>query len=533
MTDNLVDITAGGSQTLTATLVQRQVHSQFPKPTTLFGYTRVGGPAADTASASYLGPILMAKRGHPVTVNYVNNLHDQDYLSVFGNANSYTQWTENHTGTGILTHLHGGFVAGVNDGNPFASSPAGYGSFQTADYPNEQPAAGLWFHDHLLGATRLNVVAGLAGGYLLRDDWDSGSRADLPQGPYELPLVIQDRRFNADGSLLYPTNPASLNGPWIPEYFGDVMLVNGKVWPHLDVEPAVYRFRFLNGCNARIMSLKMNAPMFIIGTELGLRPTAPLPASRLTMAPAERFDVLVDFTRLAGKTILLQNSNPPTPISNPAPNLSQVMQFRVKPVASGGALKTVITTLPPPEATLTELISIGAPNPRGLSGVRNRMITLNEVGANTPSWTMNLNGAGYMSATPHVEQLNVGEVEDWYYVNTTPDTHPMHTHLFGFTVLGRYTFDVAGYVAKYGTTHGVPRQDVTTLVPFLKSALQPPAPEEAGFKDTVKANPGQVTVVRAKFSLPTTATDTPQRYVHHCHIVEHEDNDMMERFEVS
>lgn len=247
------------------------------------------------------------------------------------------------------------------------------------------------------------------------------------------------------------------------------------------------------------------------------------------LAPSERMDLLVDFTAFAGQTVLLQNSNPPASVRTPAPNLQRVMQFRVGTTLSSTAVTSIAgLTLPAADGDLAQLIGKGAPT---FSTSGSRMITLNEVGAKTPAWTMNLNGSGFM-AGGNVQKLTQDAIEDWYYVNTTPDTHPMHTHLFMFKVIGRYNFDVAGYVAKYGTPHGIPQQDVSTLVPYLKSKLIPPAPEEAGWKDAVKANPGQITVVRAIFRLPSTATGT-QKYVHHCHIVEHEDNDMMERFEVA
>ena len=164
------------------------------------------------------------------------------------------------------------------------------------------------------------------------------------------------------------------------------------------------------------------------------------------------------------------------------------------------------------------------------------MITLNEVGADTPAWELNLNARPYGDPddpAPKIEQLTWQNVEDWYFVNTTGDTHPMHTHLFTFTVVGRYNLDVNGLVTAYGGPNGVPQLDAAQLTPFLTSGLIAPPPEEMGLKDTVKTNPGQVTVVRAKFIPPTTAFAggqlTTQKYVHHCHIVEHEDNDMMER----
>jgi spore coat protein A, manganese oxidase len=163
------------------------------------------------------------------------------------------------------------------------------------------------------------------------------------------------------------------------------------------------------------------------------------------------------------------------------------------------------------------------------------MITLNEIGADTPAWRLNLNAGPYGGPDSVTETLTWNDVEDWYFVNLTGDTHPMHTHLFSFRVMGRYNFDAKGYAAAFGGANGVPQKDVATLAPYLKSKLMPPDPTETGLKETVKANSGQVTVVRAKFIPPSTVLDpvtglpTEQKYVHHCHIVEHEDNDMMER----
>ena len=260
LVDNAIDATGGGTVKLTTALISRKVHSQLPA-TTLFGYLHSGGPGAGDTAASYLGPAIVAKSGTAVKVKYTNGLAPNDFLQVFTNDGaSYLQFPP-FPEVRTMTHLHGGFVAGDDDGNPFAQPDAfRSGGTQSVTYPNEQPATLLWYHDHYLGDTRMNVVAGLAGGYLLRDSFDTGSNPLLPGpiGAYELLMVVQDRQFNPDGSLLYPVAPASMNGPWIGEYFGDVMLVNGKIWPKLTVEPAVYRFRVLNGCNARIMDLQIS-----------------------------------------------------------------------------------------------------------------------------------------------------------------------------------------------------------------------------------------------------------------------------------
>jgi spore coat protein A, manganese oxidase len=544
LVDNAIDArsAAGASYELTAALVTRKVHKQLPAAQ-FFGYLRAGGPGVTDDLASYLGPALLAKEGVGFSVSYRNGLAPDDFLSVFktpGAAGaSYLQFPP-HPEVRTLTHLHGGFVAGADDGNPYVNFDAfASGATQTVSYPNEQPATLLWYHDHYLGDTRMNVVAGLAAAYLLRDSVDTGEGGlglPGPLGKYELPLVIQDRQWNPDGSLLYPVGQPSENGPWIGEYFGDTMLVNGKVWPFLVVDPCLYRFRILNGCNARILNLNIpGATMTIIGSEEGLLP-APAAANKIVMGPAERYDVIVDFSRLAGQTAVVTNTRPPSPVHTPAPPLTKVMQIRVNATNTGGGPTSWPGALP---ALSEDLRGLGPPKLSGGS-VPGRVIALNEVAPETPKWKLNLNAIPFDGqGNTFRETLQHDRVEDWYFVNTTGDTHPMHTHLFGFQVMGRYNFAVDSFVNAHAGPNGVPQVPVSALAPYLKSGLIPYAQEEAGFKDTVKANPGQITVVRARFSLPSTALNPDgtvaggeQRYVHHCHIVEHEDNDMMERMAV-
>jgi spore coat protein A, manganese oxidase len=462
---------------------------------------------------------VVAQAGAPVEIDFTHELPE-----------TYPAWLpvdERLTPTGqevrMMTHLHGGFVSAANDGNP-AATPDGFGlgDTQTVVYPNHEPqtrASLLWFHDHAMGVTRLNVVAGLAAAYLVRDSYDTGTPVNvngLPTGPYEIPLVVQDRQFNADGTVRYPTS--DIPGiTWIGEYFGDVMLVNGKVWPYLDVEPRLYRLRVLNGCNARILNLDIGgARMWQIGAEGGLW-DRPVPVDSLVLAPAERADVLVDFSRLAGRTTLLRNGPVPKPVVTPAAPLPHVMQIRV---ANG-------TPLPPtiPEA-LVGGVKADLPEP---PAKKRRFITLNEVDPGTPDWRLTVNGAAF-ATTPVTETPVAGSIEDWYYVNLTEDTHPMHPHLVGLQVVGRVPFDAEAYEAAAGRGPDGVRGGVDPW-PYATGELIPADPLERGFKDTVKVNPGSFTIVRAKFDLPAGVT-TPQRYVQHCHILEHEENDMMRPFDV-
>ena len=235
---------------------------------------------------------------------------------------------------------------------------------------------------------------------------------------------------------------------WIGEYFGDVMLVNGKVWPFLDVEPRLYRFRILNGCNARILNLDIpGVKMSQIGAEGGLW-DAPVPVTQLVLAPAERADVIVDFSTVAGQRLPMSNHQPPRPITNrvatPAPTLTQVMQIRVGTKVTQQGPTTIPSSLPGRAADLT--------NP-----LKTRFITLNEVAAETADWFLNLNAAAFSEgARPDDPNPAAGTVEDWVYINMTGDTHPMHTHLVTFQVVGRTPFDVAAYQAAYGGPNGVP-----------------------------------------------------------------------------
>ncbi len=294
------------------------------------------------------------------------------------------------------------------------------------------------------------------------------------------------------------------------------MLVNGKVWPFLEVEPRLYRFRILNGCNARILNLDIGgARMWQIGAEGGMW-DEPVPVTQLVLAPAERADVLVDFSQIPARTTHMKNSKPPSPVSNPAPPLAAVMQIRVG------------KTTPMPPSIPTTLMG-GRKAELHDPVVMTRYITLNEIDVDEPTWFLNLNGVHFEDG-PVTEAPQVGTVEDWFYVNVTGDTHPMHTHLVTFQVVGRTPFDAAAYEEKYEGPNGVPGGIDPT--PFATGPMEPPDPSERGFKDTVKANPGYFTTIRAKFELPADVT-APQTYVHHCHIVEHEDNDMMRPFTVT
>jgi spore coat protein A, manganese oxidase len=473
----------------------------------------------------------------------------------------------------IVTHLHGGHSAQESDGYAeawylpdarniparFATEGTFYDVFRaefcnrfgvdwepgtaTFHYDNDQPATTMWYHDHTLGMTRLNVYAGPAGFYLLR-----GGRGDLPKGTlpgpapgvgddpvgryYEIPLAIQDRSFNEDGSLFYPDSRAffdGFEGPyipdsdvppiWNPEFFGNTIVVNGQTWPFLEVEPRRYRLRFLNGCNSRLLILKIvddpaaerparaSVPFWQIGADGGFLPR-PVMLEQLLMAPAERADVIVDFTDLAvGAEIFLINEGPDEPFGGGTPGLDfdpadpettgQVMQFRVVPLLSKDESKdpaklSLPAVRPLPPATNTRQVSLneeGSAVPRFDGPIAALLGVLDGPGDPIPlGWDDEI-----------TENPELGAVEIWEMYNFTEDAHPIHIHEVQFEVVDRESLD--------------------------GGVMRPPELWETGLKDTVIAYPGEITRVKALF-------DRPGLFVWHCHIVEHEDNEMMRPYHI-
>jgi FtsP/CotA-like multicopper oxidase with cupredoxin domain len=409
----------------------------------------------------------------------------------------------------------------------------------TYRYPNAQRPSTLWFHDHTLGITRLNVYAGPAGFYIIRSDnaadhptvADGKGMAILPSGQYEIPLAIQDRSFNADGSLFYPDSRRIFDGfagpyipdgdvspIWVPEFFGNCMLVNGRTWPYHSVEPRRYRLRILNGCNSRFLVLRFNEPkvdVWQIGTEAGyLRAAARL--RQLLLAPAERVDIIVDFSQVRfGANITLQNFGPDGPyqtdsIKTPADprTTGQVMQFRVD-----RKLTSPDTTTHPARLVMPNIVHLASGTERPLALVETMTMTPagqelpGDMGLGTVDLTAGLpKGVKVLKWHEGVsENPSVGDIEVWAIYNFTRDAHPMHIHEVFFQVVERHRFD-----AKTGSPVGKKRT---------------PRPEENGWKDTVIAYPGEITRIRLKFT-------TSGQFAWHCHIVEHEDNEMMRPYRI-
>jgi FtsP/CotA-like multicopper oxidase with cupredoxin domain len=606
------------------------------KPETwVWGY--ISGPNAPTAARpTYLGPIIVTERGTPTKIRFVNNLgtvaasnvlaytqstdqtlHWADPLNFETNMGNMSivpgmppmaPWNQHYNGPiPAVVHLHGGEVPPELDGGPdawFTSDGAfkghGYYSYAGAAgneaiyvYPNTQEASPIWFHDHTLGATRLNVYAGLAGGYLVTDP--ANDPANLPG---LVPLIIQDRMFDTTGQLFFPNIGINPEHPfWIPEFLGDVICVNGKAWPFFNVEPKRYRFLFLNGSNARTyeMSFKISgqgkSPTFWqIATDGGYL-DAPAAVQKLILMPGERADVILDFAGFAaGTTMILENSaKSPYPGGTPpkGATVGRVMQFKVVAAiggadttfnpALGGSLRSPMVRLVNP-TTGTPAVAVDKTRQLTLNevmGMRNKVGGIQypggplEILVNNTKWSgesartyndftpITVNGI----TTKYSELPQEGDTEVWEIVNLTADAHPMHWHLVQFQLLNRQSFDLKNYTAAYNLAFpgglyipdfGPPLNYNTgntralggnpDITPFLMGASLPPAANEVGWKDTIMVPPGMVTRIVVRWAPTDLPTTTPKSglffpfdpsdgfqhgYVWHCHIIDHEDNEMM------
>jgi FtsP/CotA-like multicopper oxidase with cupredoxin domain len=623
---------------------------------------------------TYTGPVVLNYRAdatHGSTqMTFINDLGDADTTNVLAYKYSTDQtlhWADplggeenmcnhmpmypapddpcaqNYAGPVLAAvHLHGGEVPPELDGGPdsWMSSDGAYhghgyytrnpgvdpANGEVLTYPNTQEASPIWFHDHVLGSTRLNVYAGLAGAYLI-EEADANTRpAGLAAwgldngGTFEptVPLVIQDRMFDTNGQLFFPADSAggvlwSLNPQhpyWVPEFVGDTILVNGKVWPYLDVQPKRYRFLFLNGSNARTYEMFFINPanpnlaprMWVIATDGGYLDT-PVTLKKLLMQPGERYEVIVDFAGFAGTNLVLKNTAKtpfPAGATPKGSTVGTIMQFRVgagpvQNLSYNPAAGVPLRPLSPIVRLVDPVAGTLAP---GVTAVKTRELTLNEimgmpmtaidpvtgVTTNYPGGPLeilvnNTKWSGesdrpYEDFTPvevggittyYSELPQEGQTEIWEIVNTTADAHPIHLHLVQFQLINRQAYDVPKFMAAYNLAFpggafaagfGPPKDyraannplsggkdggnpDVT---PYLKSAPRPPEAYEAGWKDTIITYPGQVTRLAVRWAPTSLATDLEASelyfpfdpsggglngYVWHCHIIDHEDNEMM------
>jgi spore coat protein A, manganese oxidase len=599
---------------------QQQILPDGLPATTVWGY---GANAAQSNRGLLIhhAPSLTieATWNRPVRVKWINELVDRDgnFLPHLLAVDPTLHWANPPGGlthrdlrptfastpgryTGpvpMVTHVHGAVGVG-DDSDGYAEAwflaaandiPAGYATegtwysffagkaaaaygvtwgpgFATFQYPNANRASTIWYHDHALGMTRLNVYAGPAGFYLIRGGPDdtvldsrTGHPANLPgpaprendkfppNKPYrEIPIAIQDRSFNADGSLFYPDTrrffdgivhdyiPAGEFSPiWNPEFFGNTIMVNGNTWPFQTVERRRYRFRFLNGCQSRFLILDFNGipgvELWQIGNEGGFL-AAPVNitadhGNRLLMALAERADVIADFTNVPVGNHVLANVGPDEPFGGGIPGddfevadpgtTGQIMEFRVVPALDAD------------DSTPPRFLQLPAIEPLPAATVTRQLALIEEAGEGADEGGEEIEGPveallgtvdtdGFWTERkwmdPVTENPAVGATEVWEIYNTTADAHPMHIHEIAFEVVNRegLVLNTEGEVAEPIQLAG----DVTA-----------PEPWETGFKDTVIAYPGQVTRVKAQFK-------STGQFVWHCHIVEHEDNEMMRPYRI-
>jgi spore coat protein A len=459
--------------------LQQRLHRDLP-PTTVWGFDDGShGPG-------YPGPTIEARTGVPVHVTWANDLRDatgalrtHHYLPV----DTCVDGAETDAARTVI-HLHGGHVPAESDGYP--ENAVLPGEEATYEYPNRQGAATLWYHDHAMGITRLNVIMGLAGFYILRDDAEE--TLGLPAGKYDIPLVIQDRSFHPDGTLKYPA-------AWQEHFFGDTILVNGKAWPYLHVDRGRYRFRMLNGSTSRTykMSMSPQLPFVQIGSDGGLLSSG-IATNWITLAPGERAELLLDFSAAAaGSEFGLMNVAPaPYPNGDPEHQIANVMKFVVTSNAGDTRLAPVflrtIDRIDPSTAVVTRDFTL-------------KLSTDNEACGGS-AWR--INGLDWHDIT---ERPRLGTTEIWRFINRSGVAHPMHLHLVMFQVLDRQPFAL----------------DNDEVVPT--ETAMPPDPVEAGWKDTVLVGPFEIVRVIAHFE------DYVGRFPYHCHMLEHEDHAMMRQFE--
>ncbi|MDH5364779.1 MAG: multicopper oxidase domain-containing protein, partial [Dehalococcoidia bacterium] len=498
----------------------------------------------------------------------------------------------------LVPHLHGAEVPSEYDGGPdawwtSATTNKQGTAYRTVpgivvapgaavySYNNLQEPNTLWYHDHALGITRINVMSGLAGFYYLREpvstpvtppitanNLDQYLTQTFLYGVSDIPLAIQDRTFKLNGELWFPEVGLNINTHpyWMPEFFGDTIMVNGLVWPNLDVTPGWYRFHLLDGSNARFYTITLKdqitgnkIPFILIGADGGYL-QAPVTLKEITFAPGDRLDILVDFSAIApGTTIIMENkAKTPFPAgAQPDPQTTgRIMQFTVK--TSGTAVTQGVAAIQPLPVLLNPTLTPPAPPAAPFPTLpapptaNRRFITLNEVMGLAGPLSALINGQYYQGTV--TETPTLGSTEEWYIINLTGDTHPIHTHLASSQLVSRQKIDVANYLTAWLALNSKDANGVAIAPPFpkdytpkpldptlyLKGKVALPTPTEMGWTDTEMMHPGEVTVIRIRFTQqngaafpfdPTTGapgqTLPPPGYVYHCHILDHEDNEMM------
>lgn len=477
------DVRSGiGDLAVTARSGRARMHRDLPSVPS-FGYSDM----------AYLGATIEGRVDEPTTIRYRNELLRHPFAkdidtTLHGVSEDYRDRPPNSL------HLHGAVTAPDSDGNPERLLMPRAGT-AVHHYPNRQEAGHLWYHDHSMGITRTNVYAGLAGNFLLRDDFDTGdasNRLGLPSGDHEFPLILQEKIFTADGHMSIRSTPVVPQGRWEGGAVGDVGMINGTAWPKITVDRGLYRFRMLNAGSYSVWTLHFsnNMPFWILGSEGGLL-DAPARVRSFRMAPGERYDVLVDFSGLRpGESVDLCNREQP-------PFQAAMLGEVIMPVFG----RFVASARQGFRGPVPRRLRGGPGQPAALPPVarttRVRNVTVSQPYAlRLPPAIMSLNNLRY--ADPDMEKPRQGTTEIWNIINVTPDPHPIHIHLVNFRVLGRRPLRTVEYQA----AHPQPAIGVRWAPApdrFYGGPSYGPAAWEAGWKDTVRTDGGTVTQVVVRF----------------------------------
>ncbi|WP_166903825.1 multicopper oxidase family protein [Mycobacterium sp. DL440] len=494
--------------------------------------------------ASHLGPVIEVERGDDTVTTFVNGL-GHHILAEYIDHRVHGARKEHAHHPPLVIHLHGAPNRPVDDGYPTSCMAPG----QSVNYcfANELEATSLWYHDHSMGLTRLNVYAGLAAPYWIRDEFDTGAEENplgLPAGEHEVPLVISDKVFYRNGGMRYNSVRTPIfERLWGGGLAGDVIVVNGKAWPKLMVDRGVYRFRIVQASqlNDYRISFSNRMPFWVIGSDGGLL-DEPVLVGALDMAAGERYDILVDFSGFApGDAVEMIN-------------LMQISLFGQMP--GGAAVREVMefeaTDKPGRYTSIPDTLRGTAGKPPALpplsqpSEVSNH--TLNSslyTKGLLMSWIM-MNIDNLMFDSPDVDEAPQGTVQMWNLINAdaTIQVHAIHLHLIQFRVIGRQNYDHPRYAVEQGMHIRVGKRWAPSAEDYVSGPLQPPAPYETGWKDTVRCPRGQITRILVRWPTaqelgfdPDAIFNGPdgsalRGYVWHCHMLDHEDHEMMRQLRV-
>ncbi|XP_078174950.1 multicopper oxidase LPR1 homolog 2-like isoform X2 [Carex rostrata] len=478
--------------------------------------------------ATVPGPTIEAIEGIPTYITWTNHLPSRHFLP----WDTTITTAQSISGVPAVVHLHGGVQPPSSDGNSMAWFTAGFAdtgpqfSSPVYFYPNFQPPGNLWYHDHAMGLTRVNILAGLFGTYRITSPQETS--LGLPSGPlFDRQLVLFDRDFRTNG-LVYMNNTGcnpSIHPQWQPEYFGTAIIVNGKAWPYLPVRRRRYRFRILNASNARFFSLYFSdGTKFIHVASDSVYLSKPVRTRKFLLAPSERADVIVDFSESDSDSVILLNDAPyPYPSGDPTDDLNgKVMKFLIRRSREEDLSHVPSTLFKYPKPQLNEVAV-------------KRHIVMYEYESKTGDPThLYLNAKSFTD--PVTEMPKEGTDEIWEVINLTDDNHPLHVHL---GVVSALESQQLGDVDKFKECM-MKKNDVKScnLAEHVTRTKRKVVRHERGWKNVVKMWPGTVTRILVRFrplsadeKFPFDPTAEPG-YVYHCHILDHEDNEMMRPFKM-